>query len=275
MTMEEKLNLALKASIKASKEVLRQYKEGFEVKYKEDKSPVTSADLLANDIFIKHLQTTSLPILSEESPKGNLEERKKWKEFWCIDPIDGTMEFVDKTDEYCLSLGLLTQETSLLGVLSAPSLGLFYFAAEGIGSYKWKASFEELFNLPDQENVLNLILKNSEKLSHPASKLQEYTYIRSKFNRNAKDQKYFLSLEEKYPNLKVIKMGSVVKLGLVAEGKVNDYTRLSSVNFWDVAAGHAIVKYAGLELNDYYTHKEVNYKDLENLKVDNYTVINL
>ena len=76
--------------------------------------------------------------------------------------------------------------------------------------------FEELFNLPDQENVLNLILKNSEKLSHPASKLQEYTYIRSKFNRNAKDQKYFLSLEEKYPNLKVIKMGSVVKLGIVS-----------------------------------------------------------
>lgn len=96
------LNIAIKAAIESSREVLKIYEQGFSVSLKEDESPVTTGDLKANEIITSYILPTDIPILSEESEKDTLEKRKNWKRYWCIDPIDGTKEYVNKTDEYCI-----------------------------------------------------------------------------------------------------------------------------------------------------------------------------
>lgn len=268
--MIDLLKIALETTLKASKEVLFQYENGFEVFIKKDNSPVTSADLKAHDIFIENLKNTNFPILSEEGDFYTHEIRSSWDKFWSIDPIDGTREFVDKTDEYCLSIGLIDKNTSYLGILCAPSLNLLYFACEGLGSYKYNFNIK---NLLQTEFNFDEILKNSIKL--PIACTQEnYTFLTSRTHRNQDDEDYLKKLHLKHQNLQVRKMGSAIKLGLVCEGYANEYSRLSYVNFWDLAGGHAIAKYAQLPFISILTGKEPSYTD-ENMKNKTYQLINI
>jgi len=272
--MKDFLNAALRGTIQASKEIHKKYNEGFSVHYKKDKSPVTTSDLIANEILIKHLVPTELPILSEESDKYTPDVLSSWQKYWCIDPIDGTQEYVNKTDEYCISVGLLTPETSLLGVLAAPSLGLFYFAADGVGSYKWSGSYEELYSLGETENLCDELLKNSIKLALKPD-LQSYTLLTSRSFYTQEDEVYFQKLKEKHPDLQRIQMGSVIKIGMLAEGRANEYTRFSKVNFWDIAGGHAVAKYAGLQISNPFTGQDWDYKDISSLKISGYVIKNM
>ncbi|MCB9202763.1 MAG: 3'(2'),5'-bisphosphate nucleotidase CysQ [Flavobacteriales bacterium] len=267
--MKQLLETALQATIEASEEVLKQYINGFDVFIKEDKSPVTSADKSAHEIYMKYLSDSEFPILSEEGNHYDTETRNSWDKFWSIDPIDGTREFVEKTDEYCLSIGLTDKNTSYLGVLSAPSLNLLYFACEGIGSFKYNKDITELFNA---EFNLEQIINDSVALPIKCQN-EEYTFLTSRTHRNENDENYLNELEKKHKNLIVKKMGSAIKLGLVCEGYANEYSRLSYVNFWDLAGGHAIVKYSGLDFISLLTGKEPNYQD-ENMKVKTYSVKN-
>ena len=91
------LDIALIAGIDAAKEVLFLYRNGFETQTKEDNSFVTSADIMAHKIINQYLAPTEIPVLSEEGNHFTFETRKQWKNFWCIDPIDGTLELVNKT----------------------------------------------------------------------------------------------------------------------------------------------------------------------------------
>lgn len=268
------LSIAVKAAIEASREIIKIYKEGFSVSLKEDESPVTTGDLKANEIISGCLLSTHIPVLSEESDKESIEVRKSWEKYWCIDPIDGTKEYVNKTGEYCISIGLLTKETSLLGVLAAPSLKVFYFAAKGIGSFKWNGAYEDLYSLLDSENIVEELIKNSVQLPlKPA--VGAYVFLTSRSHFSTIDQEYFQELKKEYRDVQMIQMGSAIKIGWVAEGKANEYTRLSTVNFWDIAGGHAIAKYAGIKVIDYYTKQEVNYKDVDKLKISGYTIKNI
>ncbi len=271
--MKQLLNVAVQAAIEASKEILDLYNQGFSVSIKEDMSPVTTGDLRANEIITRHLSPTQIPILSEESEQETEAVRSSWQKYWCIDPIDGTKEYVNKTDEYCVSIGLLTPETSILGILAAPSLGLFYFAAEGIGSFKWNKSYEDLHSLLNKENPTEELIKNSVCLSIKPQ-LENYTFLTSRSHFSPVDAKYFEKLKEKHPGVSMIRMGRAIKIGLVAEGKAHEYARLSPVNFWDFAGGHAIAKYAGLEIIGYPDEKEITYHDTSDLKVKGYIIKN-
>jgi 3'(2'), 5'-bisphosphate nucleotidase len=272
--MKQLINIAVKAAIEASKEILQLYNEGFSVSIKEDKSPVTTGDLKANEIITAYLETTGIPILSEESEKESEKARSLWQKYWCVDPIDGTKEYVNKTGEYCISIGLLTSETPLLGVLAAPSLKLFYFAAEGLGSFKWKGKYEELYELLDKENLIDEIIKNSVRLPLKPE-IKSYTFLTSRSHFSKIDEEYYQELKKKYPDITMIQMGSAIKIGLVAEGKANEYARLSPVNFWDIAGGHAVAKYAGLQIIDYSTKNPVTYKNITTLKISGYTIKNI
>lgn len=272
--MKNLINVALRAAIDASKEVHKIYDEGFSVSIKEDKSPVTSGDLKSNEIITAYLKQTSIPILSEETDHESESVIAGWQKYWCVDPIDGTKEYVNKTGEYCISIGLLTSETSLLGVLAAPSLELFYFAAEGLGSYKWNGKYEDLYELLNEEDVTEKILEKSVKLPLKID-LKNYTILTSRSHYSSIDKEYIEKLRIQHPNLVMFQMGSAIKIGLVAEGKANEYARLSPINFWDIAGGHAIAKYAGLEIVDYETKKQITYKNFSTLKISGYIVKNI
>ena len=100
---EDLLEIAKRIAIEAGEAVLTVYDKGeFDAYQKEDDSPVTSADYLANDIITKQLSeaTPDIPILSEENKHASLEERKDWPRYWLIDPIDGTQEFIARSGDF-------------------------------------------------------------------------------------------------------------------------------------------------------------------------------
>lgn len=259
------LEKAVMATFLAGKEVLKQYKNGFETVIKSDGSPVTTADLAAHNILTEKLSETGILVISEEGEKFTHDFRQK-NPYWCIDPIDGTRDFVDKTDEFCVSVGLIHENTSKAGILYAPALDLFYFAAEGIGSFKFSGEMQELEKLSEKD--LDILIANSDKLPlsiDPEKKI----FMASRFHRSAKIEEYIKELLNLHPDLELVTIGSAIKLGLMAEGKASEYLRFTSFNFWDVAGGHAIVKYAGLPLMHVDSDLEVSYKN-EEMRIHGY-----
>lgn len=269
MNYQQLLTTAIKATFIAGQEILRQYKSDYQTQIKQDGSPVTSADLAANDILMEHLNKTEITVISEESEHYTHEFRQN-NAYWCIDPIDGTHDFVDKTDEFCVSVGLIDENTSKLGVLYAPALDLFYFAAEGVGAFKYVGSLAFFEEMMKKDDFLNQIITNSEALpNHEKSTTQ--LFMASRYHRHESIEKYIEELKEKYPDLELVTMGSAIKLGVMAERKANEYLRYTRFNFWDVAGGHAICKYAGLKLLQPHTDQEISY-EREDMRIHGYAM---
>src|ERR1700722_9199602 len=108
------------------------------VQYKPDHSPVTQADLASHHILETGLARLAphWPVLSEESAAVPFEERKSWRHFWMIDPLDGTREFLHRTGEFTVNIALIEDDRPILGVVYAPVIDKLYFAARGAGSYR-------------------------------------------------------------------------------------------------------------------------------------------
>src|SRR5262245_50853633 len=98
------LRVALKAAVEASSEIVSIYRSGFSPRYKNDGSPVTQADLASNAIIEKYLESTNIPLLTEESLHAPFEERQNWSQLWCVDPLDGTKEFIKQNDEFAINI---------------------------------------------------------------------------------------------------------------------------------------------------------------------------
>ena len=95
----------------------------FNVDYKQDNSPLTEADRIANQIIINFLEKTGIPIISEENKQLAYEERKNWNSCWIVDPLDGTKEFIKKNDEFTVNIALVENGKPIFGVIYAPALG--------------------------------------------------------------------------------------------------------------------------------------------------------
>ena len=121
---------------KAGDGILNIYNKNFSVNYKDDNSPLTEADLVSNSIITASLENYGVPILSEEGKEIKFNERSKWNYYWCIDPIDGTKEFIKKNDEFTVNIALLHNNIPVLGVVFAPALGDIYYAKQDNGAYK-------------------------------------------------------------------------------------------------------------------------------------------
>ena len=103
----ELLKLSFEAVMDASESILSIYNNEIEVEYKDDGSPLTLADKMANDKICKILSLSNYPILSEESNLESYEKRKKWSKYWLIDPIDGTKGFINKSGEFTINIAFL------------------------------------------------------------------------------------------------------------------------------------------------------------------------
>ena len=108
----------------ASEKVLHIYESDFKVRYKEDNSPITAADEAAHEIIYKGLRNISrdIPILSEEGAEIPWEERKSWRRFWLIDPIDGTKDFTQRSGEFTVNIAMIEDGVPVMGVVTAPAL---------------------------------------------------------------------------------------------------------------------------------------------------------
>lgn len=221
---------------KAGEAVLEIYNSDvFDVEFKSDQSPLTKADLIANEIITKGLEKYKFPILSEESKEIAYEERKDWKGFWCVDPIDGTKEFIKKTGEFTINIAFVENNKPAFGIVYVPVQNKMYIGGQGVFPYC----------LEGNEKIL---LKNKSE-----NNLDKDIVVASKSHTNKETEAFIQNLGD---NVDLISMGSSLKFMLIAEGKASVYPRFVPTMEWDTAASHAILNTLG------YVVKNVNGVEL-------------
>ena len=219
----------IKIARDAGEIILKHYHQGTEVDHKSDSSPLTIADLESNTFIRNELArlTPDIPIISEESIPESFEQRKSWNTFWLVDPLDGTKEFVKKTGEFTVNIGLISDGIPILGVIHVPVLGQTYFAAEG------QAGWESYGDNPDRK-TLQVRELNTSTIDIVASRDHAGPQVKA--------------LADQLPQAGFKSMGSSLKFCLVAAGEADVYLRDVPTMEWDTAAAHAILRAAGGEI---------------------------
>ncbi|ASF40734.1 3'(2'),5'-bisphosphate nucleotidase CysQ [Halobacillus halophilus] len=228
--------VVVQAAIEAGNEIMKIYETDFDVEYKEDESPLTIADQRSHEIIKAALQEhyPEIPILSEEGSQLSYDERKEWKQFWLVDPIDGTKEFIKKNGEFTVNIALIRDGKPVLGVVYAPALDDLYVADEEKGAYKVTGVLSG-GNVP--ANTTKLPLEDSN------SKIAKVVASRSHMSKETEE--FINQLKESYEEVETISAGSSLKLCLVAEGKADYYPRYAPTMEWDTGAGQAVVELSG------------------------------
>jgi 3'(2'), 5'-bisphosphate nucleotidase len=230
---------------KAGEAIMDIYRKDFAVYDKSDASPLTEADLAAHHILVDGLERmTNYPVLSEESSEEIKKKRLKWNEYWLIDPLDGTKEFVKKNGEFTVNVALIQHGKPTFGVVYAPALKTLYVGDTKEGAYK-------------QEDG-----KDAEKITVRAKPTQTSDYIIVGSRSHQSDE--FKAFIQDYPDAEIVSMGSSLKLCLVAEGKADIYPRLGLTFEWDTAAAQAVVEAADGKVLHAETGKPLQYNK-ENL----------
>src|SRR5699024_4093110 len=122
------LETAIKAAIRGGEKIMHVYKQDFEVEFKSDQSPLTEADKQANTAIIETLESTAVPIISEDIKNMPYQDRSHWEACWVVDPLDGTKEFVKRNGEFTVNIALVRKGLPVLGVVYVPVIQKLYFA---------------------------------------------------------------------------------------------------------------------------------------------------
>jgi 3'(2'), 5'-bisphosphate nucleotidase len=204
-------------------EVVEIQNKVFDIKYKKDSSPLTEADLHANE-RIKSFLLDNYEIcafISEEDKELCYEQRSQWERYWVIDPIDGTKEFVKGNDDYCINIALCEGVRPVYGHVIRPRTKDQYYAIKGKGAFKNRKPIK-CNTLP--EKSINVVA--------------------SKSHLNKETELYIKILSQKH-EVNTVNIGSALKLCLVAEGKADIYPRHAPTMEWDTCAAQIIVEEAG------------------------------
>ena len=248
-------------ALSAGQAIMEIYEQDFEVEYKDDKSPLTIADKVSNEIICTKLQALypQIPIMSEENKQTEYEVRKDWEYYWCIDPIDGTKEFIKKNGEFTVNIALIHQNSPVLGVVYAPALGDLYYAKQGEGAYMEVLSNQSAVRKDKLPLKINTDLKKS------------ISVVASKSHLSSDTQKFIDNLVLTTENCSLVSKGSSLKLCMVATGEADIYPRLAPTMEWDTAAAHAIVLESGK--NVYQYSNKTNASDY--LKTEDCTLLSM
>ncbi|CAH0532441.1 3'(2'),5'-bisphosphate nucleotidase CysQ [Vibrio stylophorae] len=203
---------------------MQHYHGAVSVAQKADDSPVTAADLAANAVIVAGLSilTPDTPILSEETQHAPWSERQSWQQFWLVDPLDGTKEFIKQNGEFTVNIALIDQGKPVLSVVYAPALGMAWGGDQRESAQAWR--IEQGLWTPIQSQWQHPPVVVGSR-SHPSPELAEY----------------LKSLGEH----QLVDAGSSLKFCWVAEGRVQLYPRLAPTMMWDTAAGQCVAECAG------------------------------
>lgn len=193
---------------------------------KTDGSPLTKADQISEEIICSELEklTPRVPIISEERGEPDFETRKNWNQFWLVDPLDGTKEFIAGIPEYTINIAFIDSGIPVMGLLYAPALGHLYWGAQNQGS--WKE---------------NLRARHSPTKLQSRPKNKKRIAVESRFHKS----KFSTEILKQYDIIQMTEVGSSLKLAYLAEGKADIYLRLTPIREWDVAAGDALFRWSG------------------------------
>ena len=203
--------------------------KGLIKKIKSDNTPVSNGDLEVNNLISKVISkmTTKIPIISEESLENK--NKSNLKNFWLIDPIDGTYDYINNLDEFPIIAGLLIDNKPVGGLINAPAKKrMFYSYGEG-NAY-------ELFN-GKTSNLSNSITKNNGTIKFISYSNKIKPEIQKIYNE--------LGVKEN------IRMKSSLKFCVVATGEYDGYVAEPRAYEWDIAAGHAILNHSGGQVTDF------------------------
>jgi 3'(2'), 5'-bisphosphate nucleotidase len=225
---------ALLAAREASKVILQFYEDGFTSEIKSDGSPVTEADLASSKKIHEFLKDTNIPILGEESVHPSYEIRKKWTKSWCVDPLDGTKEFIKKNGEFSICIAMIENSRSIFGVIAYPLKNKLLVGGEGLGAYI--IHFDDI-ELSEKWTEL----KSKEEKNNPLVVLGSRSY-------NSNADEFILDLQSKYDKVIFQEKGSALKFFDLAEGIADIYPRFAPTMEWDIAAGHAVLREVGGEI---------------------------
>jgi len=262
MDLKNLTSLALQASAAGAAEILSVYDQAdFSVETKGDQSPLTEADKRAHLAIVKILQTSGLPILSEEGKNIPYDERKNWDTFWLVDPLDGTKEFIKRNGEFTVNIALVQNSKVIAGVIWVPVTGVIYAGINGTGAWKHEPGKYPL----TAEILADFDSFTQVSLEIPQSSLPEtYTLVASRSHMSPETETYIKEIEQQQGQVNLISSGSSLKLCLVAEGAAHEYPRFAPTMEWDTAAGQAIAEAAGKKVYQWPELTPVTYNK-ENL----------
>ena len=209
----------------AAREILAVYATEFTSDDKDDRSPLTAADMAAHQMICRKLAelTPAIPVLSEESAAIPYTTRKNWRQYWLVDPLDGTREFIKRNGEFTVNIALIDQHKPVLGVVQVPVKDICYYAAEDMGAYKRVLSLSTPLQV---KKTIAGSFKVAGSRSHGSEKQTQF-------------------IEQLGDKTELIAIGSSLKFCLVAEGLVDIYPRFGPTSEWDTAAAQCIVEQAG------------------------------
>jgi len=224
--------------------IMQVYASGFEVTLKDDHSPVTTADIAANQCIVDSLSrlTPDLPILSEESAMVDWQVRRHWGAYWLVDPLDGTREFVKRNGEFSVNIALIYQGAPVFGVVQAPVTGLAWHAMRG----------EQAFR---RQGMHDTVLR----VRAPAAAPLRVAASRS--HRSPATQ----ALLTRMGDIETVAQGSSLKFCRLAEGELDVYPRLGPTSEWDTAAGQCVLHAAGGAVLSARSGKPFRYNRRESL----------
>jgi len=228
--------------LKAGELSLTLREKGLKKEIKSDNTPVSNGDLEVNKIITKKISevTPNIPIISEESSDN---KNLMLKDFWLVDPIDGTYDYINNLEEFTINAGLILNNRPVMGLIYAPAKKrMFYSYGEG--------------------NAFELSNGKTTNLSEKSIKKNKTIKFISYSNKIKPE------IQKIYKNIGVVenvKMKSSLKFCVVATGEYDGYVAEPRAYEWDIAAGHAILIHAGGQITD-FAGNEILYgkKDLKN-----------
>ena len=231
-------------TFEAGETIMALHKKPTNFSIKSDNTPVTEADKASHQLISKALEklTPNIPILSEESSEIPFSVRKKWKEYWLIDPLDGTRDFIDGSPDFCISIALIKKNYPSFGLIYSPFNKVHYYC------------------LPNQTSI-KLVDNISQKLCTKKPKRWQNIVV-GRYSNNNKSLKNHLKLKT---NFETFKLGSALKFCLIAEGLYHYYPKFGRCSEWDTAAGVCILEGAGGKVVDFKNQPLVYNSNVDTL----------
>ena len=215
-------------------------------KIKSDNTPVSNGDLEVNELILSKISeiTPELPIISEETSENK--DISNLKNFWLVDPIDGTYDYINNLEEFTINAGLIINNKPVAGLINAPAKKRMF--------YSYKKGFAYEFSKGKTKNLNDI----------PTKKSEDIKFISYSNKIKPEIQKIYNDLGVK----KNIRMKSSLKFCVVAAGEYDGYVAEPRAYEWDIAAGHAILENAGGSVTD-FNGNEILYgkKDFKNTSI--------
>lgn len=260
---DESIVTVIKIALKASQSVMAYYEvpEKLEVMHKQDHSPVTLADKASHEIIINELQSFQVcgqryPIVSEEDIKHH-QNPSSLSTYWCVDPLDGTKEYIARTGEFSINIALIHDHHPIFGLIYSPLENKAYVGYNNGGAF--------VFDCADW----NAKIYPKKIISHSGCHMPIRMMV-SRRHDTKKIENFFKSKQQK---IAISYFGSALKFTKIAMGEADLFVRSSGSAEWDNAAGHCLIKEAGGNVFSLDNFEELTYGNGKSYKQKAFFVV--